>query len=61
MLAQIEELVGLKENNESLDEIRDVFQAYLDELTMADEHAKIKEYYEMLYEELIDRARKVEK
>ena len=46
----------MKENGDSLSEIFDAFKEYLDDLTNGGEDlAKVKEYYEMLYEEVIDR------
>lgn len=52
----------MKDSGASQDEITPVFQEFLDELTDGgDEMAKVKEYYEMLYEENIDRTHVVEK
>lgn len=52
----------MKENGDAKESITEVFQEFLDELTGGgDEMAKVKEYYEMLYEENIDRKHVVEK
>ena len=52
----------MKDNGDSKESIAAVFQEFLDELTDGgDEMAKVKEYYEMLYEENIDRTHVVEK